>query len=80
MWKEIDFSLLSPREYEAAELIAQGNTFREIAKKMGVTPATAKRYRDNVIAKLSLRGTTHPSVLLAVGYALEKRKGNQNGE
>ena len=45
---------LSPRQFEAAKLSAQGLTTREIAEVMGVSPSTAKQYITEARRKLGL--------------------------
>jgi DNA-binding CsgD family transcriptional regulator len=75
MWEELDFSSLTERERQVVELISQGKSSQEIAIIMGIKPKSVLRYKENAIMKLGLTGTTHPSVRMATGYALEKRKG-----
>lgn len=63
---------LSDRELEVFELIGQGLTTREIAKKLHLSIKTIETYRENVKAKLDLK-TGGELTRHAVQWALEKR-------
>jgi two-component system response regulator NreC len=47
-------SPLTEREREVLTLIAEGKTSREIAELLVVSPKTADRHRENIMAKLNL--------------------------
>ncbi len=49
---------LSLREHEIARLIADGNSNRDIAEALVVSPKTVERHVTNVLAKLGLRNRT----------------------
>ena len=53
-------SLLTPRERDVIELIAQGLTNREIAKTLFVSEATAKVHVRHIFEKLGVRSRTKP--------------------
>jgi DNA-binding NarL/FixJ family response regulator len=63
---------LSDRELEVFELIGQGLTTREIAKKLHLSIKTIETYRENVKSKLDLK-TGGELTRHAVQWALEKR-------
>ncbi len=54
--KTID-DLLSKREFEVLNLIAQGKSPKEIAEEMGLSPKTVSTYRTRILDKLSLENT-----------------------
>ncbi len=58
---------LTAREREVLVYIAEGNTNREIAEKLVISPKTVDRHRENIMRKLNL----HNRVEL-VKYAIEK--------
>lgn len=43
---------LTPREREVLGLIAEGMGTREIAARLGITPDTARKHRDNAVARV----------------------------
>lgn len=47
-------SVLSPRELSAARLYAQGSSYKEVARTLGVTPATARTYLRNAYVQLGV--------------------------
>ena len=49
---------LSPREREVARLVAAGNSNREIADRLVLSPKTVERHVTNILAKLDLRNRT----------------------
>ena len=49
---------LTRREHQIALLIVQGLSNREIANKLGISPATAARHVANILAKLGLSSRT----------------------
>jgi two-component system response regulator NreC len=48
---------LSPREREVLQLIAAGQTTREVAARLGISVKTAEGYRENILEKLQVHGT-----------------------
>jgi LuxR family maltose regulon positive regulatory protein len=51
-------SLLSPREREILELIAEGQSNKAIARRLGLGPETVKTHLKNVFAKLGVERRT----------------------
>jgi DNA-binding NarL/FixJ family response regulator len=47
--------LLTPREHDVVQLIAEGRTTDEIAATLTISPHTVERHRSNVLEKLGLR-------------------------
>jgi two-component system response regulator NreC len=45
---------LTPRELEVLTCVAEGQTNREIAESLVISPKTVDRHRENIMAKLSL--------------------------
>ena len=52
-----DLRLLTPREKEVLELIAQGYTNPQIAEKIFLSPFTVDSHRKNLLAKLGVKNT-----------------------
>lgn len=48
---------LTPRERQTLLLVAQGLTARETAERLGISPATARKHRENLMRKLDLHTT-----------------------
>jgi two-component system response regulator NreC len=59
-------SLLSPREREVLDLIAQGYTNQQIADRLGLSVKTVETYRSRLVEKLGLRSRAD-----LVRYALD---------
>ncbi len=51
-------SVLTPREREVTQLIAEGLSAKEIAMRLGVSVKTAEAHRAHVMAKLGVRKTS----------------------
>jgi DNA-binding NarL/FixJ family response regulator len=49
------FDLLTPREREVLQLIAEGHTNTAIAQMMNVTVKTVEKHRTNLMSKLNVR-------------------------
>jgi DNA-binding NarL/FixJ family response regulator len=49
--------LLSPRELQVLQLIAEGNTTRVIAEQLNITVKTAESYRTGLMSKLDIHQT-----------------------
>jgi PAS domain S-box-containing protein len=52
---QIRIQSLTKREIQIVKLIANGQTDREIAADLSISPATAKTHRHNIIQKLNLK-------------------------
>jgi DNA-binding NarL/FixJ family response regulator len=48
---------LTPRQREVLQLVAEGHTTKEIAKKLGISPKTAESYRSEVMKTLDIHDT-----------------------
>lgn len=59
------YDLLSEREREVFQLVAEGRSSKEIADLLSVSPATVETHRTHVLQKLGLRNTAEV-VLYAV--------------
>lgn len=58
-----DFAIASPipltrREREMLTLIARGDTARDVAARLGISPLTARKHRENLMRKLDLHSAT----------------------
>jgi DNA-binding NarL/FixJ family response regulator len=53
----IDLPVLTPREKEILELIAEGYTNPQIAEKIFLSPFTVDSHRKNLLAKLGVKNT-----------------------
>ncbi len=51
---DADDAGLTPREVQIVALIAAGETSRQIAERLTISPKTVERHRENVMAKLHL--------------------------
>jgi DNA-binding NarL/FixJ family response regulator len=51
-------AVLTPREDEVVKLIAEGQSSREIAVALHISPKTVERHRENILAKLGMRDRT----------------------
>lgn len=56
---------LTPREHEVLDLVAEGLTNKEIARRLDVSPATVKAHVERIIAKLGVSDRTQAAVLAA---------------
>jgi two-component system response regulator NreC len=64
---EDSFDLLSPREREILQLVAEGNSSKEVAALLSLSIHTVETHRSNIMQKLNLRGM--PELIL---YAVRK--------
>ncbi|MBW9117044.1 response regulator transcription factor [Rhizobium cauense] len=48
---------LTPRELQTLQMVAQGMTGRETAQRLGISPLTARKHRENLMRKLNLHST-----------------------
>jgi DNA-binding NarL/FixJ family response regulator len=53
-----DLEVLSERELGVVELVAEGLTTPEVAKKLELSPNTISRHRERILKKLGLHSTT----------------------
>ena len=53
-----DLDVLSKRELDVVELVANGLTTPEVAKKLGLSPNTISRHRERIMKKLGVHSTT----------------------
>jgi two-component system, NarL family, response regulator NreC len=51
------YDLLSEREREVLQLVAEGRSSREIGDLLSISPATVETHRTHVLQKLGLRNT-----------------------
>ena len=51
--------LLSDREREVLEYVAQGSSTKEMANELNLSPKTVESYRKNLLQKLEARNTAH---------------------
>jgi len=58
---------LTPREKEVLTFLAEGESNREIALKLSISPKTVSRHRENIMRKLSFHSRTE-----LVRYAIRK--------
>ena len=67
--KEVEdtYDLLTPREREILQLIAESKTNKEIAAILGLSPHTVETHRGNILEKLNLHSV--PELIL---YAVRK--------
>lgn len=63
---------LSPREYEIAERIARGKTFKEVARELEVAPSTVSTHLYNLYDKLGIRRRAD-----LVGWLERRRHGGE---
>jgi len=64
---EDSFDLLSAREREILQLVAEGNSSKEVASLLNLSVHTVETHRSNLMQKLNLRGM--PELIL---YAVRK--------
>ena len=60
--------MLSAREIEITQHIADGNTDREIAEKLDISSKTVSTHRKNILKKLNLKNTA-----MLIRYAVENK-------
>jgi DNA-binding NarL/FixJ family response regulator len=51
------YDALSPREQEILVLLAEGNSAKQIAEKLFISPKTVENHRSNIMQKLGLHST-----------------------
>ena len=62
------FELLTPREKEVLQLLAEGKTNKEVAAHLDVSPYTVESHRTNLMQKLDIHNTAE-----IVLYAVRKK-------
>lgn len=62
------YDMLTTREREILQLVAEGHTNNEIANRLGINPRTAETHRTHLMRKLQLRSHTD-----LIKYAIEQR-------
>lgn len=60
---------LTPREIEVLTLVAHGNTYKEAARALSVSPQTIKNHMVNVLIKLDAWNAAHAVYLYFCGGA-----------
>lgn len=55
---EKGLDVLSQRELEVLEAVAEGNTNNQIGEKLGISPKTVARHRERIMHKLNLHSST----------------------
>ena len=60
--------MLTPREREIVQLIAEGKSTKEVGDQLGISAKTAETHRANLMRKLALR-----SVSEVVRYAIREK-------
>ena len=63
-----DLSVLTAQEKRVLRLVANGETNKEIAAALCISPATAKRHLENILKKLQLKNRVTAAV-----YAVKER-------
>jgi LuxR family transcriptional regulator, transcriptional regulator of spore coat protein len=61
--------LLTTREHQVLQLVAQGLSAKEVAQEIDIAPRTVERHIENVRLKIRARNRTH-MVTLAVELGL----------
>ena len=62
------FDLLTDREREILQLLAEGRANKEVAALLNISPTTVETHRGHILRKLSLHGTADPIL-----YAVRKK-------
>ena len=65
---EDSFDLLTDREREILQLVAEGRTNKEVASRLGLSVHTVDTHRGNILQKLNLHSV--PELIL---YAVRKK-------
>ncbi|HMK28480.1 MAG TPA: response regulator transcription factor [Terriglobales bacterium] len=65
---EDSYELLTPREREILQLVAEGKSNKDVANRLNLSVYTVETHRANIMQKLNLRGV--PELIL---YAVRKR-------
>lgn len=62
--REERLALLTQRECEVARLLGLGERTKVVARKLGISPATVAKHRENLLAKLQLRSSLQLAAFL----------------
>jgi DNA-binding NarL/FixJ family response regulator len=54
---ESQYNTLSPREQEVLVLLVQGNSAKQIAERLFISPKTVENHRSNIMQKLGMHST-----------------------
>ena len=73
---QTSISPLSPREQDVLQLLAHGQTNREIAAQLHISVGTAKNHVSNILGKLQAENRTHAADI-ARRYGMMNIKKNQ---
>lgn len=65
---ERDSGLLTAQEKKVLKLVANGETNKEIAAALYISPATVKRHLENILKKLQVKNRVTAAV-----YAVKER-------
>ena len=65
---EDSYDLLTPREKEILQLLAEGRANKEVANLLNISPTTVETHRGHILRKLSLHGTAD-----LILYAVRKK-------
>ena len=60
--------MLTNREIEIVQLIADGNTDREIGEKLSISGKTVSTHRKNILRKLDMKNTA-----MLIRYAMSQK-------
>jgi len=52
---DAELAVLTPRQKEVLQLIAEGNSMKEIAERLGISVKTAEAHRANLMDRLEIR-------------------------
>lgn len=58
-------SILTPREYQVARMLAEGMTNKQIAQSLVVAPRTVDSHVEHIFAKLGVNSRTQAAILIA---------------
>lgn len=58
---------ITPREKEVLGLLCQGNTCKEVARILNISPGTVSDYTRRILNKTGGRNTLH-SVMILLGF------------
>lgn len=70
------FQRLTPREREVLQLVAEGNTNRQIAHYLGISIKTVEKHRFSLMEKLSIRDVTG-LVRFAIAHGIIQGEGGE---
>jgi two-component system response regulator NreC len=71
------YDLLTSREREILQLLAEGKANKEVATALNISPYTVETHRSHILQKLNLRNSAEPwSTLFGKALFLEGRGGH----